>query len=128
MSFESPLGRVLGLGSAREGAGHWYAQRVSAIAQAVLSLWFLFALATLGGLDLAHVRAWVASPVVASLLLLYVATLAWHAILGLQVVIEDYVGSKSVRLAALIAVKFALVLAGVAAAVAVLRLALGAPA
>jgi succinate dehydrogenase / fumarate reductase membrane anchor subunit len=128
MSFESPLGRVLGLGSAREGAGHWYAQRVTAIAQAILGLWFLFALATLDGLDLAHVRAWVASPIAASLLLLYIATLAWHAILGLQVVIEDYVGAKSLRLAALISIKFALVLAGVAAAIAVLRLALGAPA
>ena len=128
MSFESPLGRVLGLGSAKEGAGHWYAQRVTAIAQAILGLWFLFALATLDGLDLAHVRAWVASPIVASLLLLYIATLAWHAILGLQVVIEDYVGAKSLRLAALISIKFALVLAGVAAAIAVLRLALGAPA
>jgi succinate dehydrogenase / fumarate reductase membrane anchor subunit len=126
MSLASPLGRVLGLGSAREGSHHWYAQRVSSVAQALLGVWFIAALVMLGGIDLDRLRAWIASPIVATLLLLFIATLAWHTILGLQVVIEDYVGAKGVRVAALVAMKFAFVLAAAAAAIAVLRLAIGA--
>jgi succinate dehydrogenase / fumarate reductase membrane anchor subunit len=128
MSLVSPLGRVLGLGSAKEGSHHWYAQRVSSVAQALLGIWFLTALVMLGGIDLERLRAWIASPIVVTLLLLYIATLAWHTILGLTVVIEDYVGAKLVRLAALIAIKFGFVLAAAVAAIAVLRLALGAAA
>src|SRR5262245_32911774 len=128
MSLVSPLGRVLGLGSAREGSHHWYAQRVSSVAQALLGAWFIAALATLDGLELGHLRSWIASPIVAALLLLFIATLAWHTILGLTVVIEDYVGAKGVRVAALITMKFAFVLAAAAAAIAVLRLAIGAAA
>jgi succinate dehydrogenase / fumarate reductase, membrane anchor subunit len=126
VSLVSPLGRVLGLGSAREGSHHWYAQRVSSVAQALLGVWFIAALAMLGGVDLERLRAWIASPLVATLLLLFIATLAWHTILGLQVVIEDYVGAKGVRVAVLIAIKFGFVLAAVVAAIAVLRLAIGA--
>jgi succinate dehydrogenase / fumarate reductase membrane anchor subunit len=125
MSLVSPLGRVLGLGSAKEGSHHWYAQRVSAIALAVLGVWFVAALAGLDGFDLESVRAWLGAPLTTTLLLLTIGMLAWHTILGLQVVIEDYVGSKALRLALLLAVKFAFVLAGVAAGIAVLRVALG---
>ena len=127
MSLRSPLGRVLGLGSAKEGAGHWYAQRLTAVALALLGVWFVVQLWLLDGAGLEHVRSWLASPVAAALMLLFIATLAWHSILGLQVVIEDYVGGRGTRLALLIAMKFALVLAGAAAAIAVLRLALGTP-
>jgi succinate dehydrogenase / fumarate reductase membrane anchor subunit len=128
VSLVSPLGRVLGLGSAKEGSHHWYAQRVSSVAQALLGVWFIAALAMLGGVDLERVRTWIASPLVATLLLLFIATLAWHTILGLTVVIEDYVGTKGVRLAVLIAVKFGFALAAVVAAIAVLKLAIGAAA
>jgi len=128
MSLESPLGRVLGLGSAKEGSRHWYAQRLSAIAVAILGIWFFVALAGLDGVALDRVRAWLDSPLAATLLLLLISTLAWHTILGLQVVIEDYVGSRGLRLALLIGMKFALVLAAAAGAIAVLRLALGVPA
>jgi succinate dehydrogenase / fumarate reductase membrane anchor subunit len=119
---------VLGLGSAREGSHHWYAQRVTSVAQALLGVWFIAALAMLGGVDLERLRAWIASPLVATLLLLFIATLAWHTILGLTVVIEDYVGTRGVRLAVLIAMKFGFVLAAVVAAIAVLKLAIGAAA
>jgi len=56
MSLTSPLGRVLGLGSAKEGSRHWYAQRLSAIALAILGIWFFVALAGLDGVDLDRVR------------------------------------------------------------------------
>jgi succinate dehydrogenase / fumarate reductase, membrane anchor subunit len=128
MSLTSPLGRVLGLGSAKEGSRHWYAQRLSSIAVALLGAWFLVALARLGGTDLDSLRNWLRAPLSATLLLLTVGTFAWHTVLGLQVVIEDYVGSRGLRLALLIGMKFAFVLAAAAAAIAVLRLAFGAPA
>ena len=128
MSLVSPLGRVLGLGSAKEGSRHWYAQRVSAIALAILGIWFVVALAGLDGVDLESVRAWLSAPLTTTLLLLTIGMLAWHTILGLQVVIEDYVGSRGLRLALLLAMKFAFVLAAVTAAIAVLRVALGMPA
>jgi succinate dehydrogenase / fumarate reductase, membrane anchor subunit len=128
MSLTSPLGRVLGLGSAKEGSRHWYAQRLSAIAQALLGIWFVVALAGLDGVDLDRVRTWLSAPLTTTLLLLMIGTLAWHTILGLQVVIEDYVGSRGLRVALLIAMKFGFVLAAVAGAIAVLRLAVGVPA
>jgi succinate dehydrogenase / fumarate reductase, membrane anchor subunit len=128
VSLRSPLGRVLGLGSAKEGAAHWYAQRVTAVALAILGAWFVIALATMNGFELERVHAWLRSPLAVALLLLFVVTLAWHTILGLQVVIEDYVAGKGARLAALVAMKFVFVLAGAVAVIAVLRLALGAPA
>ena len=128
MSLTSPLGRVLGLGSAKEGSRHWFAQRLSSIAVAILGVWFLSALARLGAVDLDALHDWLQAPLSATLLLLTIGTLAWHAILGLQVVIEDYVGSRGLRLAFLIGMKFTFVLAAVAAVIAVLRLALGVPA
>jgi succinate dehydrogenase / fumarate reductase membrane anchor subunit len=128
MSLTSPLGRVLGLGSAKEGSRHWYAQRLSSIAAAMLGVWFLAALARLDGAGLDALHDWLRAPLSATLLLLTIGTLAWHTILGLQVVIEDYVGSRGLRLALLIGMKFTFVLAAAAAAIAVLRLALGVPA
>jgi succinate dehydrogenase / fumarate reductase membrane anchor subunit len=128
MSLVSPLGRVLGLGSAREGSRHWYAQRLTSIAVALLGIWFLVAVASLDGLGLDAVRSWLSSPLSATLTLLLIGTLAWHTILGLQVVIEDYVGSRGLRLGLVIGMKFAFVLGATAAAIAVLRLAVGVPA
>jgi succinate dehydrogenase / fumarate reductase membrane anchor subunit len=128
MNLTSPLGRVLGLGSAKEGSRHWYAQRLSSIAVAILGVWFLAALASLRGAELDALRDWLSAPLSATLLLLTIGTFAWHTILGLQVVIEDYVGSRGLRLALLIGMKFTFVLAAAAAAIAVLRLAVGVPA
>lgn len=128
MSLQSPLGKVLGLGSAKEGAAHWYAQRLTAVALAVLGTWFVIALATMDGFELARVRSWLSSPLAVALLVLFVVTLAWHSILGLQVVIEDYIADTGARVAALVAMKFVFVLAGAVGVIAVLRLAVGAPA
>jgi succinate dehydrogenase / fumarate reductase membrane anchor subunit len=126
MSLRSPLRRATGLGSARGGAGHWYAQRVSAVALVLLGLWMVIALATLGGASHARLVAWLSSPVSSALAVLLVFTAAWHALLGLQVVIEDYVTDKGTRTVVLLAVKFALVAAAVVGVLAVLRIAFGA--
>ncbi|MCM2312048.1 MAG: succinate dehydrogenase, hydrophobic membrane anchor protein [Steroidobacteraceae bacterium] len=125
MSLRSPLRRVTYLGSAKGGSSHWYAQRVTAVALVLLGAWLVFALATMGGASHEHVVAWLSSPVAAALAVLLVLTAAWHALLGLQVVIEDYVGEKGTRTAALLAVQFALAVAAVIGVLSVLRIAFG---
>jgi succinate dehydrogenase / fumarate reductase, membrane anchor subunit len=125
MSLRSPLGRVLGQGSAKSGSSHWYAQRVTAIALLLLGAWFVASLAGLGGASYEQVTAWLRSPANSALAILLVAVAAYHASIGLQVVIEDYVSSRGARTAALIAVKFALAAAAVLGVLAVLRIALG---
>ena len=126
MSLRSPLGRVLGLGSARGGSAHWYRQRVTAVALVLLGLWFLVSLATLGDAGLASVQAWLRSPMSSVLAILLVAVAAYHAQLGLQVVVEDYVADKGTRFAVLLVIKFALVVAALVGVLGVLRIAFGA--
>lgn len=125
MSLRSPLGRVLGLGSAKGGSGHWYAQRVTAVALALLGAWFLAALASLDGASHAAVVAWLGSPTSSVLAVLFVAVAAHHANLGLQVVVEDYVAAHTTRVAVLVAIKFALVAGALTGMLAVLRIAFG---
>jgi succinate dehydrogenase / fumarate reductase membrane anchor subunit len=98
MSLRSPLRNVTHLGSARGGASHWYAQRVTAVALVLLGLWLVVSLATFGGVSHERVVAWLSSPVAAALAVLLVLTAAWHAVLGLQVVIEDYVHHPATEL------------------------------
>ena len=110
--MRSPLARVRGLGAAKDGTGHWWAQRLSAMAMVPLVIWFAVSVVTLAGADYAAVRAWAGAPVVGGLLILLVSATFYHAHLGLQTVIEDYVHQEAVKLAALIAVKgLAIVLA-----------------
>ena len=125
MSLKSPLRRVTYLGSAKGGSGHWYAQRVTAVALVLLGLWLVISLASMGGASHENVVAWLSSPVAAAFAVLLVLTAAWHAMLGLQVVIEDYVGDKGTRMAVLLVVKFALAVAAVIGVLAVLRIAFG---
>lgn len=128
MSLGSPLGRVLGLGSAKGGSHHWYLQRVTAVALVLLGLWFLASLAALGGTGLEAVQAWLRAPANAVMAVLFVAVAAYHAGLGLQVVVEDYVGGHGTRFVVLLIVKSALIFAALVGILAVLRIALGVPA
>jgi succinate dehydrogenase / fumarate reductase membrane anchor subunit len=125
MSLRSPLGRVLGLGSAKEGTGHWWAQRVTAVALLPLTLWFVVSLLTLPGLDYETVRVWLSVPVTGFLALLLVAVLTYHSYLGTIVIIEDYVTSSGMKVLSLMALRFLYVLAGGAAIFAILRVAFG---
>ena len=125
MGAGTDLGRVRGLGSAKEGAHHWWLQRVTAIANLVLLLWFIFSLVRLPSLDYASVVLWLRQPVTAVPMLLLIVSVFWHLRLGVQVMIEDYVHGAS-KVVAMLALNF-YVLAGAAAAVfAVLKIALGA--
>jgi succinate dehydrogenase / fumarate reductase membrane anchor subunit len=125
MSLRSPLGRVLGLGSAKEGTGHWWSQRVSAVALIPLTLWFTISLLALPALDYATVRTWLSFPLSGFLAVLLIAVLAYHAYLGTDVVVEDYVHSTGAKLFLLLLLRFSYVLVGGAGIFAVLRVAFG---
>ena len=125
MSLRSPLSRVLGLGAAKEGPGHWWAQRVSAVALVLLGPWFAVSLATLPDFAYPTVVAWVAAPFNTIALLLLIATLAYHARLGVQVVIEDYVSAAAAKVVLLMLSTFVFYIAAAAGMFAVLRVSFG---
>lgn len=126
MSLQSPLGRVLGLGTAKDGTAHFWAQRLSGIGLVFLGLWFVYSLATMTGFTHEDAVAFIATPMHGVLLLLLVITIAYHSYLGVQVVIEDYVIGHSLKLISLILSRFAHVFLTVAAVYAILKIGLGA--
>ena len=123
--LRTPLARARGLGSAKAGVHHWWAQRLTAIALIPLVVWFAISLVMMSGAEYEVVRAWIGSPVVMVLLILTIAVGLHHGQLGLQVVIEDYVHGDGSKLALIVAVRFIAVLFGLAAIVAVLRIGFG---
>ena len=125
MSLRSPVGRVLGLGSAKDGTGHWWAQRVSAVALIPLTLWFLLSLLALPALDYATVRTWLSVPLSGLLAVLLVAVLTYHSYLGTTVVIEDYVHAAGTKILSLLLLRFLYVLVGGAGIFAILHVAFG---
>lgn len=125
MSLRSPLGRVRGLGSAKEGVGHWWVQRTTAVALVPLTIWFVSSVLSLVGADRAAVVDWLASPWAATFMVLLIVATFHHAQLGLQVVIEDYVHNEGVKVASLLAMKAVMVVLGLAAALSVLKIAFG---
>ncbi len=123
-NFRSPLSRVKGLGSAKEGTDHFWIQRLTAISLVPLVLWLAFSIASLPGMDYVAVREWLSQPFNAIVMILFMTAGFYHARLGLQVVIEDYVGSHGPRTAAIIAVTFVAVALGITGVFSVLRIAL----
>ena len=126
MSLRSPLSRVLGLGSAKDGTDHWFAQRVSAVALVLLGLWFVISLAVLGTVKYGNVIAFLGKPLNGVLMALLCVTLAYHSYLGVQVVVEDYVHAKGVKIVALILSRFAHVFVAIASVYSILRIGMGA--
>ncbi len=122
MHLRSPLSLARGLGSAKEGSHHWWVQRLTAVALVPLVLWFAISMVWVARADYETVVAWIGNPFNTAMLVLFLFTSFYHAILGLQVVIEDYVHGESAKIIALIVMKFALVLLGVIAILAVLRI------
>ena len=121
MQLRTPISHIRGLGSVKDGLGHWTMQRLTAIANLLLIAWFLISAMMLAGADYQETKAWLASPVSASLMLLLIASVFYHAKLGLQVVIEDYVHHEGLKIAAVTAVTLATIGLGVTSAVAVLK-------
>ncbi|TXL70751.1 succinate dehydrogenase, hydrophobic membrane anchor protein [Vineibacter terrae] len=123
--LRSPVARVRGLGSARDGTHHWWLQRVTAVALVPLVIWFAVSLLRFAPEGQAAVRAWIASPVTMVMLILAIAVGLWHAALGVQVVVEDYVHAKGWRIGLDMAMKFIAVIGSLAAIVAIFRIAFG---
>jgi succinate dehydrogenase / fumarate reductase, membrane anchor subunit len=125
MSLRSPLGRVLGLGAAKDGVHHWWMQRLSSIALVPLSVWFVVSVLALPAFDHAAVVAWMRESWSALLLILFVLLAAWHSQLGVRVIVEDYVHGAGTKTLTLVLVSFAHVLLAAAGVFAVLRVASG---
>lgn len=106
MSLRTPLSNAKGLGSAKEGAHHWWVQRLTSIALVPLTIWFAYTIASFGEFSYSAVIVWMQSPVVAVILALLVVTMFYHVQLGVQVIIEDYVGGWR-KVTSLIALNFA---------------------
>jgi succinate dehydrogenase / fumarate reductase, membrane anchor subunit len=125
MSLRSPLGRVLGLGSAKEGVHHWWFQRLTSVALVPLTVWFVVSLLALPSLDHTTVVAWMAQSWTALLLILFVLVATWHSQLGLRVVVEDYIhgGAKTL---VLVIITFTHTLIAAAGVFAILKVAFGA--
>ena len=106
MSLRTDLAKVRGLGSAKEGVGHWWSQRLTAIALIPLLIWLVASVVPLVGAEVRIVREWISGPVNSILLLSLIVAVFHHAQQGLQVVIEDYVHTGWLKLASLVVVKF----------------------
>ena len=122
--YRSPVARARGLGSAKSGTGHFWYQRVTAVFLAVLSPWILGMLVALAGADVAHVQATLAKPINAVPMALFLMSLFWHAKLGLQVVIEDYIHHRPTEIFLQLSVSFVFALSALASLYALARIAL----
>jgi succinate dehydrogenase / fumarate reductase membrane anchor subunit len=125
MTLRSPLRQAVGLGSAKSGTAHWWAQRVSAVALVPLALWFIFSLLLLPNLDYATARAWLQVPTTGFLAILLVGVIAYHSYLGTVVIVEDYAHEEGFKVLGLLLLRFVHVLAAGAAIFAILRVAFG---
>ncbi|HWE71911.1 MAG TPA: succinate dehydrogenase, hydrophobic membrane anchor protein [Stellaceae bacterium] len=121
--LQSPLGRVMGLGSAKEGVAHWWAQRLTAIALVPLLIWFVIEIISLTGAPRAEVVAWLHSPFAAIVTVLMLIAVFYHMALGVQIVIEDYIHSEWSKVTLLVINKFLAFALAAAGIFAVLRIA-----
>ena len=123
--MSTPLGRVRGLGSAREGTAHFWRQRLTAIANVPLTLFFVGLLISLNGADFAETRAVLSNPFVALVLLAFVFSALYHMRLGMQVIIEDYIHGEALKLALLVLSTFFSIAVGITTGFALLKMAFG---
>lgn len=123
--FRTPLARVRGLGAAREGTGHFWYQRVTAIANVPLTLFFVGLIIALSDASYAQVCETLANPFVALTLALAMISICYHMKLGMQMVIEDYVHDELLKLISLMANIFFTFILGVISLFALLKIAFG---
>lgn len=124
MSLQTPLGRARGLGSAKSGVEHFWHQRVTAVALLPLTLWFVWSVARYAGAPYAEILEFLHNPFNAAAMLLFVLAGLYHMVLGVQVVIEDYIHREGTKLALLMFTNFAAFAIGVTCLIAVLRIAI----
>jgi len=122
MRYQSPLARARGLGSAKEGSHHWWRQRVTAVALFPLTLWFAVALSQLPAASHSEVVSWMSQPWNSVLLLAFILLTIYHAMLGLQVVMEDYVHHDGMKVAGMLGVRLVSAFLALASSFALLRI------
>jgi len=106
MGSGTGIGRVRGLGSAKSGSHHWLIQRMTAVGNLVLVLWFVISLVRLPGLDHDAVVAWLSGPLAAVPMMLLIVSIFWHLRIGMQVMIEDYVHDDALRVLSIVLLNF----------------------
>lgn len=121
-SIRTPMARAKGLGASGGGTEHFWRQRVSAVANVLLILPVIVIIAMIAGRGHAEAVAVLSHPVAAILMALFVVSVAYHMLLGMQIVIEDYVRGKGAKVAALIANTFFAILVGAASLFAILKI------
>lgn len=122
--LKTPLSRAKGLGSAKDGLHHWIMQRMTAISNIILTQWFVWSVVCMADKSYVEIIGWLNAPVNAVLMILFVMSVFYHAMLGLQVVIEDYIPSEGSKIAKLVAVKLFYFALAVACVFFVLKIAL----
>lgn len=125
MGNGTSIGKVRGLGSAHEGAHHWLVQRFTAVGNLVLMLWLVTSLVLLPNYDYATVSGWLSEPVPATAMILLVISTFWHARLGLQVLVEDYIHNSGTKFGVITLLNLAVIGGGAFAVFSVARLAFG---
>jgi succinate dehydrogenase / fumarate reductase membrane anchor subunit len=124
MSIRTPLARVRGLGTAKDGTHHWWLQRVTSVALVPLILWFVISMLSVSRADYETFQNWLSNPIRAGLMMALLLAAFYHANLGMQVIYEDYVRPEGAKVVAVLATQFVLFLLGAISVVAVLKIAL----
>jgi succinate dehydrogenase / fumarate reductase membrane anchor subunit len=124
-SLNTPLKQARGLGGVHHGSGEWMYQRLMSIALVPLMLWFVLSALSLRGASYAAFTAWVADPIHAVLMVFTIFSVFFHAMLGVQVIVEDYIHHTMLRMVILIGNKFFFIAAAVICIFAILKIAFG---
>lgn len=122
MNYRTPISKARGLGSAKQGSHHWWAQRVTAVALVPLTLWLAIAIVMIPGADYASVVNWISSPWNTVLLISTIIAVFYHALMGIQVIIEDYVHVEWMKIAGILATKLLLIFYALAGLYATFRI------
>jgi len=122
--MKTPIAKVRGLGSAGNGTHHWWMQKLTALALIPLTIWFVASIVQMTGADYRTVMTWMASPVSATLMLIFMITGLYHLKLGLQVVVEDYIHREGLKMALQITILFGCILLAVVSVFSILKVAL----
>ncbi len=124
MSFNTPISKVRGLGSARNGTHHWWMQKIAAVALIPLTVWFVASIVQMTKADYFTVISWLSSPIPAILMLIYIVIAIYHLRLGLQAIVEDYIHSEGMKVGLQFSILFGCTIIAVASIFSVLKIAL----
>ncbi len=120
----TPMKRAKGLGGGHSGVPHWMHQRITALANIPLVIWLIYSVMKLAGANYLEFTTWLSNPLHAGLMILLILSMFYHATLGLQVIYEDYISCKCLKLAKIIGAKLFFIALGVACIFSILKVAL----